>query len=263
MHLSYVAAVGLTALTSYATAQENGLAFTTVQNDCQVGEPCTVEWEGAGGAPVEIILRQGDPRNLDQGEVLDPAAVGGSFTFIPSSDLAPGSDYAFEIRQGDVNNFSEQISVTGGNPDAGSEDDDDDDDDEIVGSQGLVSETETETETDTALVTDTETDTELVTDTATETETETDTDIALTTETETETETVETETETETETVETETETATETETELETETEIEVEDEDEDDEEPAEVSDGNAATRLSLSISALVGAVAALAYLL
>ena len=50
MHLSNVAAVGLTALTSYAAAQANGLAFTSVDTDCTVGQPCTVQWEGAGGA---------------------------------------------------------------------------------------------------------------------------------------------------------------------------------------------------------------------
>ena len=49
MHFSSAAVVGLTALSSYAAAQ-GGLAFTTVPNNCQVGQSCTIEWEGAGGA---------------------------------------------------------------------------------------------------------------------------------------------------------------------------------------------------------------------
>ena len=55
MHFSNAAAFGLTALTSYAAAQGGGIAFTTVPNDCQVGQSCTIEWEGAGGAVCEPL----------------------------------------------------------------------------------------------------------------------------------------------------------------------------------------------------------------
>lgn len=56
MHFSNTAVFCLTALTSYAAAQANGLAFTTVPNDCQVGQACTIEWEGAGGAVSTSLL---------------------------------------------------------------------------------------------------------------------------------------------------------------------------------------------------------------
>ena len=63
MHYSNTALFCLTTLTSYAAAQANGLAFTTVPSDCQVGQSCTIEWEGAGGAVgTSLISVDGRPR---------------------------------------------------------------------------------------------------------------------------------------------------------------------------------------------------------
>ncbi|KAH0545068.1 hypothetical protein FGG08_000839 [Glutinoglossum americanum] len=67
--------------------------------------------------PVTLILRAGDPGNLATVETittLPASGSGGSYSWIPSKDLPSLSGYAVEIKQGGLDNFSGQFSISGG-----------------------------------------------------------------------------------------------------------------------------------------------------
>ncbi|KAI9749118.1 MAG: hypothetical protein M1815_002732 [Lichina confinis] len=135
MQLTNGAFLGL-ALASLTVAQGR-VSFTSVPTSVKAGEPVVVEYDGDLTQSATIILRQGDPDDLATVETITrkspkpsfpkligleskltntPAsATGGSFTWTPSQDLN-GDDYALEIRQGDSENFTGLISVSGDGP---------------------------------------------------------------------------------------------------------------------------------------------------
>ncbi|KAF1808940.1 hypothetical protein P152DRAFT_176787 [Eremomyces bilateralis CBS 781.70] len=77
--------------------------------------PVTITYTAPSSAPVTIVLRKGNPGALDTISTLTTSSTGGSFTWTPASDLAPGSDYALEISQGGgAPNYSAQFGITGG-----------------------------------------------------------------------------------------------------------------------------------------------------
>jgi len=81
----------------------------------RAGQPTTITFTAPNSAPVTITLRKGDPNDLETIEVLTTSATGGSYTWTPATDLAAGSDYALEIRQGGgAPNYSAQFGITGG-----------------------------------------------------------------------------------------------------------------------------------------------------
>jgi len=108
--------VSVAVFAAYAAAQAAGqLAFTTLPGSIQAGQSYTLEWAGGDAtAPVTIILRQGDPNNLDTVSTITTTATGGSYTWEVPSTIVNGADYAFEIVQGSSNNYSGQFAIAGG-----------------------------------------------------------------------------------------------------------------------------------------------------
>merc|ERR1711881_638803 len=70
--------VSVAVFAAYAAAQAAGqLAFTTLPGSIQAGQSYTLEWAGGDAtAPVTIILRQGDPNNLDTVSTITTTATG-------------------------------------------------------------------------------------------------------------------------------------------------------------------------------------------
>ncbi|KZF23794.1 hypothetical protein L228DRAFT_246639 [Xylona heveae TC161] len=107
-----------TVLVGVALAQSN-LKFTFNPSLVVAGTPTTLAWDGGDlSQPVTIILRKGDPSNLDTVETITDGASGGVFVWTPSTTLINGDDYALEIKQGSEDNYSGEFSLAGGAPKA-------------------------------------------------------------------------------------------------------------------------------------------------
>ncbi|KAL3417641.1 hypothetical protein PVAG01_10651 [Phlyctema vagabunda] len=109
----------LAALASLVAAQ-NPFTFTTLSS-ITAGQPFDITWAPSTGdvQTVTLILRQGDPNNLN---TVTTIAAGientGSFSWTPPTTLVNGDGYAFEI-QNDlnpaINNYSNQFSISSPN----------------------------------------------------------------------------------------------------------------------------------------------------
>ncbi|THY34403.1 hypothetical protein D6D01_01949 [Aureobasidium pullulans] len=116
MHFLKTAAFGAFALASLVVAQAPRLSFTSVPTEVTAGQPVTIQYTSQIlTAPATIVLRKGDPSDLQDVTTLTNNAINGSYTWIPSKSLANASDYALQIAQGYQVNYSGQITLTGGN----------------------------------------------------------------------------------------------------------------------------------------------------
>lgn len=87
-------------------------AFTNTEVNPQPGEPFTLTWSGASG-PVDIVLRFGDPKNLDTVETLVSGATGTSATITLDPDDLPSGNYAFMIVDSSGENYSASFPFVG------------------------------------------------------------------------------------------------------------------------------------------------------
>ncbi|KAJ4372112.1 hypothetical protein N0V83_003885 [Neocucurbitaria cava] len=78
------------------------------------GQTYTVTYSPKDDTPTTFILRQGDSGNLKTVQTLTTTATGGSFSWTVPKDLTDESDYALEIQQGEVINYSAQFPLSGG-----------------------------------------------------------------------------------------------------------------------------------------------------
>jgi len=86
--------------------------FTNSEFDVTPGEPFTLTWDDANG-PVEIVLRSGDPANLDTVGTLGTGLSGGSFTVTLDPEELASGNYAFMIVDSDGENYSELFPFQG------------------------------------------------------------------------------------------------------------------------------------------------------
>lgn len=82
------------------------------------GQTYTITYSPADDKPTTFILRQGKSTDLDTIETITTTATGGKFDWTPSKSLPNKPDYALEIKQGDVINYSAQFPLTGGSDSA-------------------------------------------------------------------------------------------------------------------------------------------------
>ncbi|THZ03862.1 hypothetical protein D6C93_02782 [Aureobasidium pullulans] len=118
MHFLKTAAFGAFALASLVVAQAPRLSFTSVPTEVTAGQPVTIQYTSqilTAQKPATIVLRKGDPSDLQDVTTLTNNAINGTYTWIPSKSLANASDYALQIAQGYQVNYSGQITLTGGN----------------------------------------------------------------------------------------------------------------------------------------------------
>ncbi|KAK8213409.1 hypothetical protein M8818_002708 [Zalaria obscura] len=116
MHIIKTLTIGASVLASYALAQSTRLAFTSTPASVTAGQAVTIKYSAADTtAPVTIILRKGDPNDLQTIAVLTSDSTGGSYTWIPADYFADDTDYALEITQGDEINYSGEFSLSGAN----------------------------------------------------------------------------------------------------------------------------------------------------
>jgi hypothetical protein len=80
-------------------ALANAASFTNTEINPEPGKPFTLTWSDASG-PVNIVLRHGDPKNLDTVETLVSGATGTSATVTLDPDELPSGNYAFMIVDG-------------------------------------------------------------------------------------------------------------------------------------------------------------------
>ncbi|EKG22147.1 Cell wall beta-glucan synthesis [Macrophomina phaseolina MS6] len=104
--------VGTVALISSAVAQS--VSFTNVPTSVEAGRTYVIEYNAPAGQSVSIILRKGNPDDLDTITTLTSDSTGGSFSWTVPSNLESDNDYAFEIRGAGGDNFSGQFSLSGG-----------------------------------------------------------------------------------------------------------------------------------------------------
>ncbi|MCJ1271691.1 hypothetical protein MMC22_011596 [Lobaria immixta] len=97
-----------------AALAQSKIQFTSQPSNVKVGVPVEVTWINGDNTPVTITLREGKSTDLQDVEVLTTTGKGGSFTWTPSKSLADGSDYALQISQSGVINFTGQFSISGG-----------------------------------------------------------------------------------------------------------------------------------------------------
>ncbi|KAI9869037.1 MAG: hypothetical protein M1813_002860 [Trichoglossum hirsutum] len=96
-------------------AAQSSLMLTTTFTSVAAGDSVKITWAGGDPtAPVTLVLRSGDPNNLNAGSVITSSATGGSFTWSVPSDIPSLSNYALEIKQGSLDNFSNQFAISGG-----------------------------------------------------------------------------------------------------------------------------------------------------
>ncbi|EON64295.1 hypothetical protein W97_03526 [Coniosporium apollinis CBS 100218] len=111
----FQAILAASAFVGSALAQTN-LALTSVPSEVVAGNTYTITYTAPDlDQPVTITLRKGDPNNLNTIGELTSDATGGSYTWIPSTSLADGEDYALQITQDNQINYSGLISLSGGN----------------------------------------------------------------------------------------------------------------------------------------------------
>lgn len=96
------------------------LTIDTFPANVVAGETYTVTYSPKDNTPTTFILRQGPSGNLNTIETLTTTATGGSFSWTVKSTYANQPNYALEIRQGDVINYSGQFPLTGGSGSAAS-----------------------------------------------------------------------------------------------------------------------------------------------
>jgi len=107
--------VSMALVAAYAVAQSSTLQFTSFPANVQAGTQVTLTWTGGDSTqPVTILLKQGDPTNLDTVGTLTTSATGGSYTWNVDSTIVDASNYAFEIQQGTEINYSAPFAVAGG-----------------------------------------------------------------------------------------------------------------------------------------------------
>ncbi|EOA88770.1 uncharacterized protein SETTUDRAFT_51857, partial [Exserohilum turcica Et28A] len=78
------------------------------------GQTYTITYSPADNTPTTFILRQGKSTDLNTIETITTTATGGKFEWTPSKSLPNQPDYALEIKQGSVINYSAQFPLTGG-----------------------------------------------------------------------------------------------------------------------------------------------------
>lgn len=87
------------ALAASAAAQSAVLTFTRVPNPITDGEPQAILYAtNDTSTPVTIILRKGNPNDLQTVDVLTNDATNGQYIWTPPKSLPNGYDYALEIR---------------------------------------------------------------------------------------------------------------------------------------------------------------------
>lgn len=96
------------------------LTIDTFPANVVAGETYTVTYSPKDNTPTTFILRQGPSGNLNTIETLTTTATGGSFSWTVKSTYANQPNYALEVRQGDVINYSGQFPLTGGSGSAAS-----------------------------------------------------------------------------------------------------------------------------------------------
>ncbi|KAF1940268.1 hypothetical protein EJ02DRAFT_456210 [Clathrospora elynae] len=99
---AFVAAVAALEINSYPSA---GVV---------AGQTYTVTYSPADNTPTTFILRQGKSTDLDTVDTITTTATGGSFKWTVPKTLANQPDYALEIKQGDMINYSAQFGLSGG-----------------------------------------------------------------------------------------------------------------------------------------------------
>ncbi|CAO2656626.1 Nn.00g054290.m01.CDS01 [Neocucurbitaria sp. VM-36] len=82
------------------------------------GQTYTVTYSPKDNTPTTFVLRQGDSGDLKTISTLTTTATGGSFSWTVDKSLTDESDYALEIKQGDVINYSAQFPLSGGSGEA-------------------------------------------------------------------------------------------------------------------------------------------------
>ncbi|KAG9629971.1 hypothetical protein KCU64_g17244, partial [Aureobasidium melanogenum] len=116
MYLLKSALVGAFALASLVVAQAPRLAFTRTPTEVTAGQPVTIQYTAQNlSLPATIMLRKGNPSNLQDVSTLTNNALNGSYTWIPDRSLDNASNYALQITQGYEVNYSGMITLTGGN----------------------------------------------------------------------------------------------------------------------------------------------------
>ncbi|MCJ1482862.1 hypothetical protein MMC06_003028, partial [Schaereria dolodes] len=114
MHFTKALFVGASFVVA-ALAQQK-IQFTNTPTSVTAGVPIPITWTGGDGtSTITILLKKGDPSNLSTvSTIVQRNAQGNSFTWTPSSTITDADDYAFEIDQAGVSNYSPEFSVTGG-----------------------------------------------------------------------------------------------------------------------------------------------------
>lgn len=106
MHLYKTILLGALALAQMVVGQVP-LAFTNFPTSVTSGQTLNITWSAPDlSVPVEIILRKGDPANLETITNIITDATGGTFTWTPFLFLEPASDYALQIIQGLAENYT-------------------------------------------------------------------------------------------------------------------------------------------------------------
>ncbi|KAF1842695.1 uncharacterized protein K460DRAFT_288782 [Cucurbitaria berberidis CBS 394.84] len=78
------------------------------------GQTYTITYSPKDNTPTTFILRKGAETNLNTVDTLTTTATGGSFSWTAPKTLPAGSDYALQVKQGDVVNYSAQFPISGG-----------------------------------------------------------------------------------------------------------------------------------------------------
>ncbi|KAL9536041.1 hypothetical protein SMMN14_01432 [Sphaerulina musiva] len=116
----FVKSILVGALAALAAAQSSVISFTnSLPSPAEVGKPFTLTYTTTGSGPVSIILRKGNPNDLQTVATLTSDATGGSYQWTPATDLASGTDYALQIQQGSEINYLGPFPLTGGSASGG------------------------------------------------------------------------------------------------------------------------------------------------
>ncbi|GME60845.1 extracellular matrix protein [Neofusicoccum parvum] len=107
--------VGAFALASSVVAQTApALGITSAPTSVTAGQTYTIEYAAPVGQPVALLLRKGDPNDLQTVATLTDSATGGSYEWSVSQSLESDDDYALEIQQGTSSNYYGPFSLSGG-----------------------------------------------------------------------------------------------------------------------------------------------------
>jgi len=114
MRFFTTAFVALSAVTGLVAAQAKGPNAITnpLGGTIEAGKPLKITWEPTTPGKVTLVLRKGDPNNLDTIDTIVNIENKGEFTWTPPAELEKGKDYAIEIRDADGNpNWSPQFEL--------------------------------------------------------------------------------------------------------------------------------------------------------